>query len=343
MSVKRMIDTETFYNDAIYSRFSKTSLSLVDDVVNPAIRYNFYRTTNKKAFIYDNDIVHIFTSNFELNSMFEEKGFFIIKTVYYKNLDLDTIKSIIKTYIGLGYKFNGNNTYIEKLEELEENYTYSTNMRFVYFISEELLEEHNGIIHLENFIITDDLDKIVENHHIEEDINYNFKFFYVDNLSKDKNRELEITDNVKLDIPVLKDSSLTEGLYLKAGDKLHFINEFIGDVGSNIKDTLNNIKVKVVDNVNTVVNDNLNIKKEIRKIAYEKYKDIIDLVKQEIKMENDVELLKLKSSIERSKANAEIEAIREKSYNDRLVAEAKYDNTRVSSAFGFIKDIIKLI
>jgi len=348
MTVKRILDNEEYYNDKFYSTNIITNISEIEDVIQPSIRYNFYRTSDIKAYAFDNDIVNVFKPKYSFNAIFQEKGFYIIKTIYYKNLDIDTIKEILDFYIGLGYKFNGNNFYIETLEKHIENFNPNLNIRLVYFISEDLIKKYS-IIPIDNFIITDNLRKVIEDREVRdvrkeiEEKGLVCRLFYVDNMTNKPVKKIKINDKIKLDVPVIRDTDNSEGLHMAVGKNEFSLNKFIGDVRDSITEVSDKLATAVDDIVNTKVTDDLTLRKEIRKIAYEKYKDIIELVKLDTKFKNEKELLKFKSNLERSKYEEEARLMREKAMYEHQAREFKYEQQQTSSLLGFARDILKLL
>ena len=348
MTIKRLLDSEEYYKDKIYSTTTTTSLSEIDDIIQPAIRYNFYKTSNSKAYVFDNDVVNVFKNKYSFNAVFQEKGFYIVKTVYYRSLDIDTVNEIIDFYIALGYKFNGNNFYLETLEKHKEDFNPNLNIRLVYFISEDILDKYS-ILPIDNFIVTKDLKKIIEDREVKDIKNeidekgLVCKLFYIDNLTNKPTKKIKIDDKIKIDVPIIKDENSSEGLHMAIGNKEFSLNKFIGDVRDSITEVSDKLNKILEDKIATKVSDDLTLRKEIRKIAYEKYKDIIELVKMDTKFKNEKELLEFKSNLERSKYENEMRLAREKALYEQQTREFKYEQQQTSSLLGFARDILKLL
>ena len=348
MTVKRLFDKEEYYKDNIYSNSVRANLSEVEDAIKPDTRYNFYRTTVDKAYLFDGDVAIPFRYNLNMNGLFSEKGYFIVKTVYYKGLDVTTIEEIVEFYVALGYKHNANNKYIEVIEEQKAEYKFDLNLRVIHFVSERLLED-SGVIDLGNFILSKDLTKLSE-YIIEENKERNeellsrvVKFFYVDNLTKEREKAIKVGHNLDLTMPVVRSKELAEGLHLDIDNKVIPLRRFIGDIRDSIDEEVDKLSDIVSNQIATKINDDITIRQAIRKIAYEKYKDIIDLIKMDAKFKTEAELLRIKTNLDMAKTSNEIKLAKNKHRYDIALQEEKYSSQQVSSVFGFARDIMKLI
>ena len=353
MTIKRMFDIEKEINDSVYSvRYGNIVEN--EDIIYPDIRYNFYRTIEDEIYLMDNEVINRFRYKPELQILMEEKGCYIIKTVYYKAIDVDCLNKYINLYISLGYSNNSNNEYINKLKEMKEEYRFNANIRLIYFISEKIINQHS-ILDVDNFTIIKNLDEYISSRNSNKvDSGAIIKLFSVDFITSKDSAVINISDDLDIKIPILKNTDLPEGFYIKINDKIHRLNKFIGDVNNELKTTVNNISSYTKDKLEKSLNEEISIKREIRKIAYEKYRNIIDLTKMEIKFKNDLETLKYKNELDKAslehKVSIERAAAEHKSRLDESklsaeleLKELKYEDQQTSSAFGFIRDVLRLL
>ena len=364
MTIKRMFDTEEEINDTVYS-IRHGSIVENEDVVHPDIRYNFYRTMEDEIHLIDNEVISRFRYKPELKILMEERGCYIIKTIYYKAIDVDCLNKYINLYISLGYSNNSNNEYINKLKEMKEEYRFNANIRLIYFVSEKLINQHR-IIDVDNFTILKDIGEYASmKNKSNTNLGATIKLFSVDFVTPKDNTIVNISDDLDIKIPIVKNTDLAEGFYIKIDDTVHRLNKFIGDVGNELKTTVNNVASYAKEKLEKSLNDEVNIKREIRKIAYEKYRNIIDLTKMEIKFKNDLETLKYKNDLdktslehkislereslahknrlEESKAMREAELFEAKHSAEMELKDLKYADQQTSSAFGFIRDVLRLL
>jgi len=343
MTIKRMFDTEMVNDDTLYS-YRGSNISENEDVVYPNIRYNFYRTSDSEIYLMDNDLVHMFMYKPEMNKILPDKGYFIIKTIYYKGIDIDTIDKFISLYIKLGYSNTNNNEYINKLTEIKENYRFNANIRLIYFIPEKVVNEYK-VFNVDSFIIIKDINEYgnKQSKINSNDLGLPIKLFYVDFITPSDSKIIQIDEKVKLRIPIVKNKDLPEGLYLDTDGKEHRLNRFLGDLSDDISTTSNKLASFTKDRLESKVNDEINLKKEIRKIAYEKYRDIIDLTKMEIKFNNDIKTLEYTNDLSLAKAEKDVELSERKLTHEIKLKEMRAEEQQVSSAFGFIKDVLKLL
>ena len=353
MTIKRMFDLEQEVGDVIYS-MRHGSIVENEDVIHPDIRYNFYRTMNKEAYIVDNEVVTRFRYKPEMQGLVGEPGCFIVKTIYYKAIDIDTLNKYIDFYIALGYSSNNNNEYINKLNQMKEEYRFNANIRLIYFVSEKLLKEHE-VIEVDNFTIIKDLQNYAtRKQSSKENVGTMIKLFYVDFITPNDNKVINISEDLDIKVPVIKNTDLVEGFYLKVNGKVHRLNKFIGDVKKDLENTVNNINDYAKEKIEKSLNEEVAIKREIRKIAYEKYRNIIDLTKMEIKFKNELETTKYKNELDKAslehKVSLERASLEHKSKMDEsrlnselALKEMKYQEQQTSSAFGFIRDVLKLL
>ncbi len=348
-----MFGFEQEMEDAIYS-VRHGSITESEDVMHPDIRYNFYRTMNDEVYLMDNEVINRFRYKPELQGLMGEPGCFIIKTVYYKSLNVDCINKYINLYISLGYSNNNNNEYINKLNEMKKEYRFNANVRLIYFVSEKLIKEH-GVVAVDNFTVIKDLDEYSKKEKKrKDDTGAIIKLFQVDFLTPNESTVVKISEDLDVKIPIIKNTELVEGLYLKIDDKVHRLNKFVGDIASDLKGKVTEMTNYTKDKLEKALDEEINVKREIRKIAYEKYRNIIDLTKMEIKFKNDLETTKYKNELDRTslehkvaieRATAEHKGrIDESKLSAELaLKELKYEEQQTSSAFGFIKDVLKLL
>ena len=340
MSVKRAIDQELVSKDFVYSKRNEP-ISVNDDVIYPSIRYNFYRTAEKDIFIKDDDIIYKFKYKPEMYKVFNEPGYFIIKTVYYKDMRVDELNEIIDFYTYNGY-MNNDLSITEKIKELRNNLRTTANIRLIYFFKESDVETLK-YKKVDNFIIIPDLKEYVNNLKEIEEFNKAaiVKLFYVDLLETKEKKELNIDKS--LSVPVIRTDKLKKGLYIGIDDKFINIDELINRKSDLIIEAIKDLANKSKEITNEIIGENINIKREVRKIVHEKYRDLFSLIKEQIKYENELKTAEFKLAMDKEKVEKEIELMEKKFMQEIIAKEQKSDHSLTLNAMSLLKEIFKLI
>jgi len=90
---------------------------------------------------------------------------------------------------------------------------------------------------------------------------------------------------------------------------------------------------------NNLVKEEIGIKKDLRKIAYEKYRNMLDLIAMLMKADNDVTIAEYKLKSDSYKLAME----KVKTEKEMLAIQEKYRNQEFSTILSFVKDIFKFI